>query len=202
MNSLALDVGPGRPAKAVSVEVVRELTQADLMLVGTGPTRPTTLKKLRDSHHAVARLIAEGKTNAEIGTETGYGQSRISTLKGDPAFQELIASYRKDVDAAKSVAFAGTLEKMSTIHNDFLDELQDRLDTQPETMSTDTILDAVKLLADRTGFGAQSRTMNVNVNVDLAERIALGRQRAARASGPVIEGELVSQPALPRHEGK
>lgn len=205
MNSLAAAVG--RPGKEVAVEVIRELTSADLALIGTGPAKVTSLKKIRDSHHNIARLLAEGKSNAEVSEVTGYGQSRISVLKGDPAFQDLISHYRKDVDLAQSIAFADNAMKMASINGDFLDELQDRLDNQPEAFSPDTILDAIKVLSDRTGLGAQSRSTNVNINLDYAGRVAAGRQRVSRlglesSPGPVVEGEVVSQPLPLPHEQK
>ena len=56
-------------------------------------------------------------------------------------------------------------------------ELQDRLELDPEKVSTDQLLDTIKLTADRTGNGPKQT--NVNVNVNLGDRMKAARERAA-----------------------
>ena len=60
---------------------VRELAEGE-----RGVNVAPMLKRLRDSHHAVARLLAHGLTPFQVSLQTGYSPSRISTLQADPNF--------------------------------------------------------------------------------------------------------------------
>lgn len=201
----------GRAGKSILAEVVRELTPADLALLETerGVKAPS-VKRIRDSHHAVARCVAEGKTGLEIQLITGYSASRISILKGDPAFQELVSFYAERVSEIRDQAFVDTQAKLAAIGSDALDEIADRLNDKPESFDNEELESLAKLALDRTGHGPQSKSTNLNVNVDYAARVSAGRQRAARfealslpasavgvLSAPV-EGEVVdSTPPSP-----
>ena len=160
---------------------MRELTAVDLTLLGLDRgVKAPTLKRLRDSHHSIARLMAQGLRNTDIAAITGYSQSRLSILKGDPAFEELVAFYTKNAEAIKDAAFAGVQEKLAAVNHEAIEELHERLLDQPEAINTDQLLDIVKATSDRTGHGPATKSTNVNVNIDLAERVALGRARASQ----------------------
>lgn len=189
----------GRPARKLLVEVVRDLRQEDLILLSLERgVKPPSLKALRDSHHSIARCIAEGKNGVETQLITGYSASRISILKGDPSFQELVAFYKTKVEEIKDQAFIDAQAKLAALNSDAIDELADRLNDKPEGFANDELLDLVKLASDRTGLGPQSKSTNVNVNVDLAARVSAGRARVARLQitprlvGAPAEGETVS----------
>ncbi len=170
----------GRPASPVSATVVRELTTVDLTLLGLDRgVKAPTVKRLRDSHHSIARMMAQGLRNVDIAAITGYSQSRLSILRADPAFEELIAFYSKNAEAIKDAAFAGAQEKLAAVNHDAIEELHERLIDTPETINHDQLLDIVKATSDRTGNGPQSKSTTVNVNIDLAARVAAGRQRAS-----------------------
>lgn len=203
MTDLGLDLrSTGRAKAPLAVEVVRELGSEDLALLALEKgVKPPALKALRDTHHAVARLIAEGRKGVEIGLITGMSQSRISILKGDPAFQELVSFYKTKVEEIRDIAFADAQAKLAALHSDFVDELSDRLHEKPESFSNEEVLDAVIKTADRTGNGPQSKSTNVNVNIDYAARVSAGRARAARVANhpaPVeAAATVVHTPALP-----
>jgi len=211
-----LDIEPirttGRAAKVVQGEIVRQLNSADLALLDTerGIKAPS-LKKLRDSHHAIAKCVAQGLAGTEIAQITGYSQSRISILKADPAFQELVAFYSGKVQNAFEEANIDAAAKLAAVRNDILEELQDRLNDEPEKIPTETLLDGLKVTADRSGFGPASKSTNLNVNIDLADRIAAGRRRVAQLGAPSILPGSDAQPAavepsavraLPPREGE
>src|SRR5215813_2036152 len=80
----------------VSGEVVRALTSADLALLEP-PKKPPGIKKLRESHHALARLVAEGRSLQEIWEEHGYSISRSSILKWAAAFAGLVGFYHRNL---------------------------------------------------------------------------------------------------------
>lgn len=172
----------GRPPKRIEGEVVKALRAEDLVLLDLDRgVKAPPLKKLRDAHHSIARLLAQGRQGVEIALITGYSQSRISILKADPAFQELVLFYEQQNSAVADEAFVDAQSKLAAVNRDAIEELHDRLQDEPEKIGTDELLDIVKVTSDRTGNGPQAKNMNVNVNVDLAARIAAGRARAKLA---------------------
>lgn len=169
---------------APAPEFVRNLTLEDLKL-DAPPALPAAqrLAKIRDVHHALARCIASGMTNNEAAAVTGYSHVRISILNSDPAFKELVSSYRKDINDK----WADLGAKMTSFQSDLIDELRERFETEPEKFSNNFIHETIKTFADRTGFGP--KTTQVNVNIDLAERLKRARELAegALAAGPSAE---------------
>lgn len=177
MTDLGFDIHlGGRAAKALHAEVVRELTQSDLALLATERgVQPTHVQRITDRHHALARCLASGMSATEAGLCTGYTASRISVLRGDPAFEELIAFYR----APKDIKVQDLSEKLLAIAVESADEMLHRLDTESEGFSKGELQDNIKLGADRSGFGPQSKTTNLNVNVNLGDRMKAARERIA-----------------------
>jgi len=175
-----LDIFPvrtrGRSARPVSGEVVRALKEADLALLGEerGSAAPP-IKRIGERHHALARALASGMSPSEAGILTGYSGSRVSILLDDPTFQELLSFYREDVNAQ----YRDLHQRLSGLALDAADELATRLEEEPEAFSIGQIIEVTKLGADRTGHGPQSSQTNVNVNVDLAGRLAAARERVA-----------------------
>lgn len=172
----------GRAVRAVSAAVVRPLCEADLTLLGDekGSTAPP-LKRLSERHHALARNLAGGMAPSEAAILCGYALSRVSILQADPAFRELLAFYRTDVERE----YRDLHTRLSGLALDAAEELAERLETEPEAISVGQLMEVVKMGADRTGFGPQSSSTNLNVNVDLAARLEAARKRVRER---VIEG--------------
>lgn len=142
----------------VSHEFVRELTEADLPLLAENRgSKPVSIVRLRDSHHALARALASGMSGSEASITTGYTVGRIAVLKMDPAFSQLVEEYR----GQRKLAEANATERISTLKLDFLEELRTRLDENPSTFSNRETLDCFRELADRSGNGP---TKSVNLN--------------------------------------
>ncbi len=175
---LDLDQLIGRKESPVMAEVLRPLGEADIALLAVEKgIQPNAIKRLTDSHHALARCLASGMSAVEASVVTGYTPSRISVLRDSPLFAELVAHYARGEDGA----LADLQERMLTVGLTAVEELKTRLEEEPEKIGTATLLEAVKTLADRTGHGPQSKTTNLNVNVSLASRVAEGRRRAMSA---------------------
>jgi hypothetical protein len=112
----------------------RDLSEADLPLLLDPPPverGSPVVAKLRSTHHNLARLLASGLTQNAVSEMTGYSPSRISVLKGDPAFQELIAYYQSQtaevfIDAATRLKALGLLAA---------EELHSRLEEEPEKVT-------------------------------------------------------------------
>lgn len=167
----------GRAAKPLHFAEVRTLDACDVALLGEekGSTTPP-LKRLSEKHHALARCLASGMSEADAAIACGYVLSRVSVLKADPAFQELLEFYRDDVDKAYRDLHA----RLAGLSMDAADELSERLErdmqSEEKEISIGHLLEITKMGADRTGHGPSSN-QNVNVNVNLASRLEAARKR-------------------------
>lgn len=185
-----LDIAPrvkGRAVKAVSFGTARELTAADLTLLASERgIKPTVIVQLRERHHALARCLAGGMSNTEASVITGYDPSRISILKSDPLFQALMEDY-KSMSAAVTSDF---VERTNILALTVVNRLQEAVEAD-EPLSPATLLEIGKFSADRTGNAPTTKTQNVNVNVNLGDRLRAARERSnaiLRESQPLIEG--------------
>lgn len=180
-NGLDLDLSQprtrGRAAKPCTVMAERDLTETDMaaLEIEQGVQVYEPIAKLRERHHTCARLMAQGASGAQITAVTGYSPPTLSRLRKDPTFIELLAHYAEQVDDA----VADTHARLSGLSLQAISELQDRLDDEPEDISTPQLLDILKVSADRSGHGPEHKsTQNLNVNIGLAERLAAATQRA------------------------
>lgn len=204
MGDLGFDIHlGGRASKPLYAEALRELTEADLALLATERhIQPSHVQRLSDRHHALARCIATGMKDGEAGMCTGYTPSRISILRSDPAFEELIAFYRAD----KGALVHDLADKMASIAKDTADILHDRLTDSPEKFSTGELQEQLKITADRTGHGPSAKT-TVNVNLNLGDRLKSARERATSGVSSLALGSSgsdvhASSPASLLIEGK
>lgn len=197
---LGLDLKPPpargrRPLKLNAVKK-RDLTQSDVEALWEVPeggleSETNPVLKIRNTHHALARLLAEGRKQVEVSAITGYSPSYISTIQNDPAFKNLVAYYKSQVEEQ----FTSVHERLAALSMLSAEELQDRLTQNPEEFTVRELNELLSLTADRTGFGPQSRNVNVNVNVDFAAKLENARRRAGL-------GESVSvSPSGPESQG-
>ena len=177
---LDLDIAPrtrGRAAVPLQADLVRELIPADLALLATerGVQAPA-VKRLKASHHALARCLAAGMKPGEAGMATGYSASRVSILQADPSFNELVQLYMSE---ATSQYEAG-MEAMRSLHLDSVELLHERV--LDELIETPDLIRVVEKTADRIGMGPKSTS--VQVNVDLSARLEAARRRAGMGQAP------------------
>lgn len=132
----------------------------------------------------------------EAGLCTGYTGSRISILRGDPSFENLIEFYKAD----RGAEVLDLQQKFTALAKDATTEIQERLELEPEKFATAELLDVVKLAADRSGNGPQSKTTNLNVNVNLGDRMKAARERvsapAREAGAKAVSHEASLAPAI------
>jgi len=169
----------GRASQPLIVEIVRGLTEADLpQLERRNEVAQTvsTLQAVRASHHQLAQLMVQGRPDTEISLITGYSQSRISILRHDPTFQELLHGYSE----LRQQVFVDTLERMRVLGLSTLDELQDRLEQAPERWTNRELMEMADLMlvkpkiASPMGAGsslgsAGSAASGVNVTVNFVK---------------------------------
>ena len=140
--------GPGRRALPIEFEVDRELTDVDFQLLAVtdrGMVSPS-LKKITDRHHALARLLAAGMSEGDAALTLGYDNSRVSIIKQSPAFVELLAVYREEVNRE----FATILDHMAGLSKDALLELRERIEDDPGKFSNRELLSITTDMVDRS----------------------------------------------------
>lgn len=181
----------GRAAMPIAAEFVRALTAEDIEMLAKErsvqkPKELSSLTMLSERHRNLARLLAMGKPDWECAVITGYTASRISILKSDPAMQNLIKHYSEE----KDIVYVQAHEKMAQVASTALDILQDRLEDPEKVaeMSNGQLLQIVEISSDRSGMGPTSKS-EVNVNVNIAERLEAARKRARDASRPQIDAK-------------
>jgi hypothetical protein len=151
----ALSSSRGARVQPVVVGAVRDLELADLMRL-EDPDRPRgetqILAGLRHSHHQLARLLASGVQPTAAASISGFALSRISILKDDPAFSELLEFYSAQTEDFR----ADMVQQLNTMSMDSLQVLSERVRDNPEEVTNNTLIELVKLGADRSGVGPSS----------------------------------------------
>ena len=156
---LEIPASRGRKKLPLVHSFERELSTDDILLLIDNPNRGSTtpiLIKLKQSHHKLAQLLAEGVPDVEVSLITGYAQSRISILKGDPAFKELLAHYK----GVQKEVYINVHERLSSMSLDALEEIHSRLEEKPESFSVKQLQELVEIGFDRSGFGPRTTQVN------------------------------------------
>lgn len=196
---------------------VRDLTADDLIQASTKAeygSKPamSLIKKLRFPHHSLARLIAEGKGHPECSAITGYSIGTIVTYEKDPSFKELVAYYRDQagqqyLDVHSRLAAVGTMA---------LEILQDRLEDEPEKITTGQLREIINDTFDRSvapnkaapgssagaGNGQQSpATINIHFGAPAAKLTQEGKGSACltlddRPASPQLSKAVGISPML------
>jgi DNA-binding CsgD family transcriptional regulator len=168
-----------RDHRTVKVLEVRGLTRADLETLRQ-PVARTSVKTLKDSHHRIARLVAIGKNNLEIAAEAGMSIGRISQLRQDPAFMNLVADYRAEVHEIWKDHVDHMAEMAVTNMIRAEAQIGDQLAEAEEFGEKIPLRDLARITADRMDrFGYGKHTTALNVNVGFAARLeqAIHRSR-------------------------
>jgi hypothetical protein len=128
---------------------VRDLGPEDIDIlrnVAVG-SKSSTVQKLRYSHHLLARLVAGGKSPAEIASITGHATSTIHRLQTqDPAFGELVAHYAKEREAQ----FLDAAGRLAIVGATAVEILQERLEDKPESFKNRELLEVAEMAFDRS----------------------------------------------------
>lgn len=185
----------------IDLQIVGEVSEGDLDDLGLHRPAfqgPPTVQRLRDTHHSLARALAAGLNYIQAGAKTGYTATRVSMLMADPAFQELVASYRavmndefRDEAAAIAENTFAVVALAARMKRDKLEEA----DETGELPSHGELDQTIRVFGEFTGLSAAKRTINHNVNANLGDLLAAARARAFRP--PHLEHSAsADQPAL------
>jgi hypothetical protein len=182
----------GRKPTPTHASISRELEDADVQKLhnvafGDLGSRASPLKKLKHSHHNLARLVADGVREEEISAVTGYSSSYISAIKHDPAFEQLVVYYTEQ----KGAVYLDVHQRLSTLSLDAVDELQSRLAETPETFQNRELKELAEMGLDRVGFGKATR-VDHNHTVALVDPAQIARMKSDLRSrsnvAPLITG--------------
>ena len=173
----------GRAAKPLHTAQVRELEVDDLpkLEVEKGITAPP-LAKISQRHHQLAKEVASGKTMTECSVLTGYSSGRISILLADDAFKELVTYYAGLVEET----FIDRHQMLSDLAIDATRTLHERLEDEPDDFSNGQLLDLIIKTSDRTGLGPATTSTNINIGVNMADRLQAARERVNRNKEPKV----------------
>lgn len=149
-----------------------------------------TVKRLRDSHHTLARLLAAGLSGEQASVQTGYSQSRISVLRNDPTFQNLVAFYRHSRDEARADLEARYL----LIANDYAQHIHEAVLDEPEEIPIMQALEVFKAMADRGGMAPVARSINKSITMNIGDRLDAARRRTV-----IVDGEPTARNTHPPH---
>ena len=165
----ALAVG----SEPLSLEYLRDLTPADVDVLNTIPldTAYVPTKALRATHHALARLLAQGVSPAEAAATTGHSVSRVNMLRTcDRAFMDLIEHYKGEVHTQ----YLNVHARLAMLGLTTIEELMERLEVEPGKFTNRELFQLAELTFDRSvapskGQGARGGQAGgnggVNVNV-------------------------------------
>lgn len=170
MSDVVHEVGPLDSSHVALMEA--HLESGNVLHVGL-QAPGYTLKAIRHTHHRLAQFLASGMDETIAAKLCNYHPQRVSHLKLDPAFQELMAHYKGVVDDE----FADFQTAAAALSIDMLGALQQMLDEAPEKFGPGHLMDAIKLLADRTGHAPVTKSIAVNVNADIGAKLTAARER-------------------------
>lgn len=174
----------GRKLSALELEILGPIEPQDLIAREEGglPTSEApTIAKLRGIHHEIAQLLAQGLSETEVSAITSYSLSRISILKKDPSFKDLVAFYQKQ----KTEQFADVQKRLATLSLDAIGEIQERLAEKPDSISTSQLIELSKVTLDRAGYSPVAKSQNISVSMS-AEELRELRQATNRGDVEVV----------------
>lgn len=142
--------GKGRRPAPIVYGPPRALSEADIASMwdrqADGAKGIPRIKTLRYNHHMLAKAVASGKTLLECSQLTGLTGSRISDLKNDPAFQELVSFYSEELHEV----YVDVHQRMAALGTSVLEELTERFEAEPEKFTKRELLELFTTMADRS----------------------------------------------------
>lgn len=142
--------GKGRRPAPINYGPPRPLSEADIASMwdhaGSGQKGVPRIKTLRYNHHLLAKAVASGKSLLECSQLCGLTGARISDLKNDPAFQELVSFYADELNEV----YVDVHQRMAALGTSVLEELQERFEEAPSQFTKRELMDLFTTMADRS----------------------------------------------------
>jgi hypothetical protein len=156
------------PREQLEIEFVKELTESEAAALRPARTKQQDLRVLRQSHHQLAKLLAQGRSPGDCALITGYTLGAIENLRNNGVFVELIGSYKVTEELiAADLAGQEAVLKFAT-----LAKLQRLLEAEPEDglkeFTIGQLQDQLKVLQSKVaggpGFAPGGFAPSVNVS--------------------------------------
>ena len=179
--------------RVLSYEIIRPLVESDMSVILNPPkqaARPEKpLETLRHAHHRLAECLAQGMGTSEAAIVTGYSPGYISNIRGNPAFEDLIAHYSE----VRQQVFVDTLERMKQLGITVLEELQEQLTLAPEKWSRRELMEFAELLLVKGANAQRPQTAGgagggSGVNVSVSFVTATPKEIGTTIEGTVERG--------------
>jgi hypothetical protein len=171
---------------------VRALMPEDVPAISAPTTQvapaASPIARIKHAHHSLARRIALGESPGVISAATGYSPGYIATIQRDPAFQELLSYYTTQAEQI----FIDVAERMRDLGIASLEELQNRLDENPEEWSRRELMELAELMLVKPMAAAGKFGQNGGNGAGGGVAISVKFVNApAGADRPVIDGEII-----------
>lgn len=147
--------------------------------------KATPLKRVSSRHRQLAKAIASGMPPGQAARMYDLSPSRVSILQMDPTFQDLVAVCR----AEGAQHFAAFNERLAGLGEDAIEELRERLETEPAQFAADELIRISAMTADRTGFGPK-KVEEKNINLNFGDQLSAARKRVVEAGARQIEAVI------------
>jgi hypothetical protein len=178
----------------LSLEVERELTEADILDLRNLPDISSPLKTISARHRHTAMLVAEGKSNNHIAEALNFTPARVGQLRQDPAFKELVHYYYDQIHeealSDEKRIYGKVLLNTELALDHMTDRLEDpalsrRITTAELRQIADTRLDrtvAPPKVAQSQLNPPQDITLNFGTQL---RPVGIGQPQAGVATGPL-----------------
>lgn len=153
------------------------------------------LKKLKEKHHSVARLIAGGMTQRMVAAIAGYSESYVSILLDNPSMQELVGFYRTGYQSANEAI----TERLRRAAGTAVELLEAQMQVEGTATDPNILLGVAKLGYDRSGHGPSSQQHVITEShvFDHAELRRRDQQARAASASRIIEHQPAPTPPTP-----
>lgn len=181
-----LGSGPaGRKSKEIVAVYERDATEQDIAVLVSTPlgAKSRPLQSLRAIHHSMAILLSQGKGPTEVARICGYSVGRIQSMKQDPAFRQLVSHYTK----MGELALADVYSQLKDLGQGAIAALNERLESDPDSISSKDLTRLVEVTADRTGHGPTKTVKTIDSKAVLQELI---ERKEKERKGKLIEPEI------------
>jgi len=189
--------GKGRRPAPIHYGPPRPLSEADIASMWErqleGAKGIPRIKTLRYNHHLLAKAVASGKSLLECSQMCGLTGARISDLKNDPAFQELVSFYAEELNEV----YVDVHQRMAALGTSVLEELAERFEAEPEKFTKRELMDLFTTMADRsiaTAKGGPSPQQVIAGGNGAGLALQINFVSPATAEPETLEAKVVSAP--------
>lgn len=164
----------------VEIVSVREITAEELAALPTTVDGQSNVgfkavERLRPRHHEIARLMAAGLKDGEIGELLSVSLQHLHRLRRSPAFQHLLAYYMASRDA-ETLDLRARIEHAASLG---LERVQERLEDDEHQIPIGALRDIAFGLLDRAGFNPTTKVASVAATLSAADLRQLKEVRDA-----------------------